>query len=268
MAELQTETPVEKPVRPVTVSQRQARFGATAGLYTIIFILILAAINWLAREPRFNKTFDTTANKRFTLSDETQKVISGLKQDATITYFDRKSGFSAAQATLDRYRNLSNKINVQYVDVERQPTLARSFGVRTAGTAFIELNGRKEEAKQLNEEGITSAFLKVLKGERTVCFVKGNGERPLEQSQSGGLSFFKKQLERDNYVTQAITLLDKTTIPTNCSVTAVVGPQNDYTANEVTALQNYVAGGGRAPVSSRSTPEFWARTYRRKCWTG
>lgn len=231
--------------RQATVSQRQARFGATAGLYTIVVILILVAINWLAREPRFNKTFDTTANKRFTLSDETQKVVRGLKQDATITYFDRKSGFSAAQTILDRYRNLSNKIQVQYVDVERQPTVARSYGVRTAGTAFVELGGRKEEAKQLNEEGITSAFLKVLKGERTVCVVKGNGERPLEQSPSGGLSFFKRQLERDNYSVKAITLLDKTTVPGECSVTVVAGPQNDYSANEVAALKSDVDGGGR-----------------------
>jgi len=243
MADSTTETPI---TRPATVSQRQARFGATAGLYTIVFILILVAINWLAREPRFNKTFDTTANKRFTLSDETQKVVNGLKQDATITYFDTKSGFSGAQALLDRYRNLSTKIQVQYVDVERQPTLARSYGVRSAGTAFVELSGRKEAAKQFNEEGITGAFLKVLKGERTVCFVKGNGERPLDQSASGGLSFYKRLLERDNYTVQAITLLDKPTVPQNCSVVVVAGPQNDYTANEVNALKTYVEGGGHA----------------------
>jgi ABC-type uncharacterized transport system involved in gliding motility auxiliary subunit len=238
--------PIKEVPKQSTISQRQARFGATAGLYTIVFIAILVAINWLAREPRFNKTFDTTSNKRFTLSDETQKVINGLKQDATITYFDRKTGFSGAQALLDRYKNLSNKIQVQYIDVERQPTVARSYGVRTAGTAFVELNGRKEEAKQFNEEGLTGAFLKVLKGERTVCFVKGNGELTLDQSNDGGLSFYKRLLERDNYAVQAITLLDKPAVPSNCSVTVVAGPQNDYTANEVSAIKTYVETGGRA----------------------
>jgi ABC-type uncharacterized transport system involved in gliding motility auxiliary subunit len=243
----QDETPKPRQAAAApTVSQRQARFGATAGLYTIVFIAILVAINWLAREPRFNKTFDTTANKRFTLSDETQKIIKGLKGDATITYFDTKSGFSAAQALLDRYKNLSNKIQVQYVDVERQPTLARSYGVRTAGTAFVELAGRKEQAKTFDEEGLTGAFLKVLKGERTVCVIKGNGERPLEQSTADSLSFFKKLLERDNYAVQAVTLLDKTAVPQSCSVVVVAGPQNDYTANEVSDLKTYVENGGRA----------------------
>lgn len=232
--------------QPATVSQRQARFGATAGLYTIVVILILVAINWLAREPRFNKTFDTTANKRFTLSDETQKVIKGLKNPATITYFDHKNNFTGAQATLDRYKNLSDKIQVQYVDVERQPTLARSYGVRSTGTAFVESNGRKEEAKQVNEEGLTGAFLKVVKGVRKVCVVKGNGERSLDGTGGDSLSNFKRLLERDNYETEAVTLLDKTSVPSECSVTVVAGPQNNYTANEVTALKNYVEGGGRA----------------------
>lgn len=228
-----------------TISQRQARFGATAGLYTLVVILILVAINWLARDPRFNKTFDTTANKRFTLSDETQKVIKGLKVPATITYFDRKTGFNVAQTMLDRYKNLSDKIQVQYVDVERQPTLARSYGVRSTGTAFVESSGRKEEAKQVNEEGITGAFLKVLKGVRKVCVVKGSGERTLEGTGADSLGNFKRLLERDNYETQAITLVDKTTIPTECSVTIVAGPQNEYTANEVAALKTSVEGGGR-----------------------
>lgn len=93
---------------------RQARFGATAVLYTIVVIAILVLINWLAN--RYNKTVDTTSNKRFTLSQETQKVIKGLKQDATITYFDKSSGFEQARGILDRYKNLSPKIHVQYID--------------------------------------------------------------------------------------------------------------------------------------------------------
>jgi ABC-type uncharacterized transport system involved in gliding motility auxiliary subunit len=228
-----------------TVKQRQVRFGATAGLYTIVVVAILVAVNYLAQSPRFNKTFDTTANKRFTLSDETMKVIQGLKQNATISYFDSKSGFSGARALLDRYKNLSNKIRVQYIDPQSEPALARSYGVRTRGSAFVEYGGRKEEAKDVTEEGITGAFLKVMKGVRTVCFVKGSGERSLDGSNGDSLANFKRLLERDNYATEAITLIDKTAIPSSCSVTVVAGPQNDYTANEVAALKSSVESGGR-----------------------
>jgi ABC-type uncharacterized transport system involved in gliding motility auxiliary subunit len=238
----------EKTPKEASLSQRQARFGATAGLYTIVIIGILAAINWLAQNPRFNKTFDTTANKRFTLSDETKKVVASLKEPATITFFDRPSGFGSAQALLDRYRNLSSKIQVQYIDYQKQPTLTRSYGVRSRGSAFVEVGGRREEAKAMTEEGITGAFVKVLKGVRTVCVVKGSGERPLDSPNGDGLSNFKNLLQRDNYETKAITLIDKTAVPSECSVTVVAGPQNDYTPNEVSALKHYVENGGRALI--------------------
>jgi ABC-type uncharacterized transport system involved in gliding motility auxiliary subunit len=234
------------PERKNTTAAQQARFGATAVLYTIVVLAVLVLVNWLAN--RYNKTYDTTSNKRFTLSQETQKLAQNLKSDATITYIDKSSGFETARGMLDRYRNLSPKIHVQYVDYQKQPTVARSYGLRFPGTAFVETSGRREEAKSLTEEGLTGAFLKDLKGVRKVCFVSGSREHALDGTDANGLSQFKTLLERDNYQAQAVTLLDKTEVPKDCNVLVIAGPQSDYTANEVTALKNYVTGGGRAMI--------------------
>jgi ABC-type uncharacterized transport system involved in gliding motility auxiliary subunit len=231
--------------RKDTVAARQARFGATSALYTIVILAILVLINWLAQMPRFNKTFDTTSNKRYTLSDETKKVAGNLKSDATIVYFDRASGFNQAKAMLDRYANLSPKIHIRYVDYQKDPALARAYGVRTAGTAYVQIGERREEAKALTEEGLTGAFLKDLKGVRKVCFVSGSGEHAIDDTDSTGLSQFKTLLERDNYQPQSMTLVDKTAVPSDCTVLVVAGPKNDYTPNEVTAIKNYVQSGGR-----------------------
>lgn len=247
-----TEQVIEKTPQPVkskdTVAARQARYGATALLYTIIVIAVLIIINWLAQMPRFNKTFDTTSNKRFTLSQETLKILKNLKSDATITYFDKTSNFDQAKGILDRYKNASPKVHVQYIDYEKQPTMARAYGLRFGGTAYVEIGQRREEAKTLNEEGITGAFLKDLKGVRKVCFVQGSGERRLDDTQETGLSAFKTLLQRDNYEADSITLLDKTAVPSDCTVLVVAGPQSDYTANEVMAVKNYIEGGGRAMI--------------------
>lgn len=230
--------------RQSTIAARQARYGATSVLYTIVVIAILVLANWLGN--RYNKTFDTTSNKRFTLSQETQKVIKGLKQEATITYIDKASSFDQAKGLLDRYKNLSPKIHVQYIDYQKQPVVARAYGLRFPGTAYVEIGPRREEAKALTEEGITGAFLKDLKGVRHVCVVSGSQEHPLDSTDTSGLSQFKTLLERDNYQAQSVTLLDKTAVPDDCNVLAVVGPRDDYTANEVTAIKNYVQNGGRA----------------------
>ncbi|HEX4165849.1 MAG TPA: GldG family protein [Bryobacteraceae bacterium] len=232
--------------RKQTVAARQARFGATASLYTIIVIAALVLINWLGN--RYNKSFDTTSNKRFTLSQETQKLVKGLKQDATITYIDKASGFAQAKGMLDRYANLSPKVHIQYIDYQKQPTVARAYGLRYAGTAYVEMGPRREEAKAVTEEGITGAFLKDLKGVRRVCFVSGSQEHPLDGSDSNGLSQFKTMIERDNYQAQSVTLLDKTAVPSDCNVLVIAGPSTDYTANEVTALKKYVENGGRAMI--------------------
>ncbi len=232
--------------RKNSMAARQARFGATASLYTVVVIAALVLVNWLGN--RYNKTYDTTSNKRFTLSQETQRVVKGLKQDATITYIDKADQFTQARGILGRYANLSRKVHVQYIDYLKQPTVARAYGLRYAGTAFVELGPRREEAKALTEEGITGAFLKDLKGVRKVCFVSGSQEHALDATDSNGLSQLKTLLERDNYQAQSVTLLDKTAVPTDCNVLVIAGPSADYTANEVAALKSYVENGGRAMI--------------------
>ncbi|MBV9407045.1 MAG: GldG family protein [Acidobacteriaceae bacterium] len=249
MAETTATENTSKPAKAKnTVAARQARYGATATLYTLVVIAVLIVINWLGQMPRFNKTFDTTSNKRFTLSQETQKIIKGLNTDATITYIDKGSNFDQAKGILDRYKNLSPKIHIQYINYEKQPTVARAYGLRFPGTAYVEIGQRREEAKALTEEGITGAFVKDLKGVRKVCFINGSGERRLDDTQETGLSAFKTLLQRDNYEADSVTLLDKTAVPSDCTVLVIAGPQANYTANEVTAIKNYVEGGGRALV--------------------
>lgn len=226
-----------------SVSARQARYGATAMLYTVIVIAALILVNWLAN--RYNKSYDTTSNKQFTLSPETKKIVKNLKSNATITYIDAASGFNQAKGLLDRYANLSPKIHINYVDYKSQPMVARAYGLRFPGTAYVEIGPRREEAKSLTEEGITAAFLKDLKGVRKVCFVTGSHEHQLDDTTDNGLSSFKTVLQRDNYETDPVSLLDKTAVPEDCKVLVVAGPQLNYTPNEITAIKNYVEHGGR-----------------------
>lgn len=232
------------PKKKSSLAARQARYGATATLYTLVVLAVLGLVNWLGN--RYNKTADTTSNKRFTLSQETKKVVGNLKHDATILYFDKSSNFDQAKGLLERYKNLSPKIKIEYVDYQKQPTLARAYGLRFPGTAFVQIGSRREEAKSLDEQGITGAFLKDMKGVRTVCFVSGSQEHELDGTDSTGLSQFKTFLQRDNYKSESITLLDKTAVPADCKVLVVAGPQLTYTPNEVNAIKNYVESGGRA----------------------
>ena len=214
-------------------------------LYTIIVIAILAMINFFAN--RYNKSFDSTANKQFTLSDQTVKIAKNLQQPLTITYWDQPTKFKGAADLLDRYKNLSPKIDVQYNDADKKRTQAIAAGVKTLGTIFIDIGAKHQEAKSLTEEEITGAIIRTLKGgERMACFVLGSGEHSIDSTERSGYSGMKDLLEKNNYKTKTLKMLEKTEIPKDCTIVTVAGPKRDYIQPEVDALKAYVEGGGHA----------------------
>lgn len=228
------------------IQTRQTKYVAYATVYIIVIVAVLVVANFLAN--RYNKSFDATSNKRYSLSDQTKKVVGELKQDVTISYFDRASGMQAGKDLLDRYQVLSPKVHVQYVDLLKNPTLARAENVTREGEAVVSVGARREDAKSFDEEGVTGALIRALKGNvREVCVVTGHGEHRLDDSSQGdGFSGFQSIVQKDNYKVQSINLLQKAEVPADCSVIVVAGPTGDYIQPEVDAIKKFVEGGGRA----------------------
>jgi len=224
---------------------RQTKYAAYATVYVLVVVAGVAVANVLA--DRYDKSFDATSNKRYSLSDQTAKIVKGLKQPATITYFNQSTRFREGKDLLDEYANLSPKVHVAYVDPDKDPQVAREAGIRSLGTALVEVSGKKEEAKSMTEEGITGAFIRDLKSTtRTVCFVSGSGEHQPDNSDREGLSRFKDLLAKDNYETRSIDLLTKAEVPSDCTTLVIAGPTRNYEQPEVDAIKKYVEDGGRA----------------------
>lgn len=233
------------------LSSKQTKFGGYVAVYTIIVLAVLGVLNFLAQ--RHNKSYDSTANKRYSLSDQTTKVVGGLKEDVKITHFDRSSNLTDPRGNvrdlLDRYDNLSPKLSVDYIDPDKKPTVAKAMGARNYGTTFIEGNGKKEEARSVSEEEITGALVRVLKGgARTICWVAGSGEHDLDESGRTGYSNLKEYIERNNYKTMKISLLEKAEISKDCTLVMIAGPRRDYLEPAVNAIKAYVEGGGKALI--------------------
>ncbi|MGB2590635.1 MAG: GldG family protein [Candidatus Acidiferrum sp.] len=224
---------------------RQTKYAAYATLYILVTLAVVTVANVLAN--RYDKSYDATANKRYSLSDQTVKIVKGLKQDATITYFDQATRFQEAKDKLDLYANLSPKVHVEYVDPDKQPQLAREEGIKNFGTTIVQIGTRKNEAKSTSEEDITGAFIRDLKQTtRTVCFVTGSGEHRIDDTTRDGYSAFKDVLGKDDYETKSIDLLQTAAVPADCTVVVVGGPSGDYQQPEVDALKTFVEDGGRA----------------------
>jgi ABC-type uncharacterized transport system involved in gliding motility auxiliary subunit len=224
---------------------RQTKYAAYAAVYILVVIAVITVGNVLA--DRYNKSYDSTSNKRYSLSDQTAKIVKGLKQDATITYFNQTKDFREGKDLLDQYTNLSHKVQVKYVDPDKDPEQARAAGIRNLGTAVVAVGAKHEEAKSMTEEGVTGAFIRDLKGTtRTVCFVSGSGEHQIDDSDREGFSQFKDLVGKDSYETKTVDLLQKAEVPSECTTLVVAGPTRNYEQPEVDAIKKYVENGGRA----------------------
>ena len=225
---------------------RRVLEGANLAVYTIVVIAILVLINLFFH--RYDQRWDLTPTKKYSLSDQTRKILKDLNRDVAVYVFDRERSFGERKDLLGMYASASHRLTVSYIDPDRQPALARQYGVRTYGTIVVAAGDRHFEAQGDNEQGITNALLRVLKGQRTVYFVQGHGERNLESTEREGYDHIKKSLENENYQVQSLLLMQKMAVPADCSILVLAGPQNDYLPQEVDAIKKYLEGGGRALI--------------------
>lgn len=137
---------------------------------------------------------------------------------------------------------------MQYIDVDKKFAQAKAAGIKSYGTILVEVGNKRQEAKSLTEEELTGALVRAMKGgERMACFTLGSGEHPLDDNdRRNGFSDLKTLIEKNNYKTQTIKLLEKAEIPKECTLVVVAGPRRDYIQPAVDALKNYVENGGRA----------------------
>lgn len=224
---------------------RQAKSGAYMTVYVVVAVAILGAVNYLAVQ--YNKNYDATQGKLYSLSDQTLKVLSNLDRDVKIYYFDRKLQFPRAQDMLTRYSNASTKVTVEYIDPDSKPEVAQAMNVRTYGTVFVEMGATREPADTFNEEDVTNAIIRAIKGkEKKACLLAGHGEAGPEDQQREGFSTAKQEIEGANYTIETISLLERPQIPSDCTLLIIAGPDNDYLEPEIDILRKYVEAGGRA----------------------
>ena len=97
-------------------------------LLTFGIVVVLCFLNF-----RFPFKYDFTKNKLHTLSDQTVKLVKGLKQPLKATYFGNASEKETSRGLLDRYRNLNPKFELEFVDPTRELTRTRQAKIRQRG---------------------------------------------------------------------------------------------------------------------------------------
>ena len=253
---------------------RAARAGASA-IGILLAAALLVGVNYLSS--RHWKRGDWTRTKIFSLSEKTRKILADLKQPVRITVFmtPRARLYSEVRELLSRYQAASPKIEIEYLDPQRNraraEALVRELGIKAETVVFRSGDRKKyvEDDKLADfdysgmqmgaaptvkafkgEDAFTSAILTVTEDKPTrVAFSKGHGEAAIDSGdRDRGYADAKQLLEHDNLTVTTFDSLGKDAIPTDADVVIVAGPRTAFLQPEAGALQKYLANGGRALI--------------------
>ncbi len=242
------------------VGRRQMKYGANTTVLVLVVLGSLGLVNYLV--VRHTMRWDLTKNERYSLSDQTKKILQGLKQDVTVWYFQRSTApdLAAGQDHLKTFEAASPRIKVQYVDPLQNPARAQEYDARGPWPVLVvERGAKREKLSNDSEQDLTNALIKVTRDARkTVCFAEGEGERDIDDTGDRGFSAVKAALGKSQYETQKVLLVREGKVPASCTVMVVAGPERDLLPQVADAVRAYVKQGGKALVLAE--PEMKIQT--------
>jgi ABC-type uncharacterized transport system involved in gliding motility auxiliary subunit len=228
------------------LGERSTRYGTSTILASLFFIGILGALNYLST--RYYYRVDMTEAGVFSLSPQSKSIIDGLDRELVMQAFVEAGSNVLIETTLRSYAEASPKVSFKMIDPERHPDLAEKYAIRQYNSVHITYGDQTTTVTEPSEESITNAVIKLTReSQATVCVIEGHGEPNLEDRQDPrGLAAALEALENENYTVEKVLLPSLGSLPEQCAVALIAGPTRPYLEHELTALDTFLRGGGRA----------------------
>jgi ABC-type uncharacterized transport system involved in gliding motility auxiliary subunit len=225
-------------------ARRQTRYGTLMGVSILVVLGILVAINYIGS--RQNKRWDLTANKQFSLSDQSRNVVAKLDSPMQVQVFVQEPQFPRYQEKIKEYEYASSKISTEYIDPEKKPSAAKQNNVDRIPTIVFNYKGRSERVNADAEQDLTNAIIKIVSGQqRKVYFTQGHGEKDTTSSERDGYNIVATALGHENYTVEKLAIAQQGSVPDDAAVVVVAGPRTDFFAPEVDALKKYLDKQGK-----------------------
>jgi ABC-type uncharacterized transport system involved in gliding motility auxiliary subunit len=207
-------------------------------------------LNYLGYQ--YHKRFDLTTEKIFTLSDQTKKVVGGLKTNVSVIRFS-KTPDQTFDDLLPEYHSLNSHLTFQTVDPQQKPDVAKDFGATEMGDVIVGSGDRKQPVdgagEGITEENLTSAILKVTQtSSKTACFVTGHGEKSVADTGEHGYSAVSDSLKKEGYDTKEVNLVSADSVPADCTVLVIAGPTKPFFPQEEQMVSKYLDASGKALI--------------------
>jgi hypothetical protein len=226
-------------------------FAVTTGIAVACFVAALVLLNIVVWYNPWS--VDLTASGRNEVGDGTRRMLQRLDVPVTLQQLGRTSD-PAVEALLRSFERETRRIRVEFVDVDRDRTLATRYGVVKLGTVVVAAGEKFRKIEDVNEQALVTAVVQVTSDqEHLVCFVTGHGERGLADAGPGGLALLSATLAAGNYRTEPISLLEDT-VRTDCAALVIAGPAQPLSALELRRLDAYYEAHARIALLVEPDP--------------
>lgn len=259
--------------RRYSVSVKKIKMGAYSFAAVVIAVAAAAVINLLAGEvPAKYTTFDVTANKLYSLTEDTKTLLDGLEDTINIYVLSSESAQdTTVEKTLEQYEVLSDSITVTYVDPMVNPKFHTKYtdAEITRNSLIVESDKRSkvldyttlyetnidyttysQVVTGYDAEGqITSAIDYVTSDDMPkIYFIEGHGELALETD-------FNAAIEKANVDYESINLLQYDIVPEDAECVVIHAPTSDFSEDDTEKILNYLKNGGDALIVTTWTTE-------------
>jgi hypothetical protein len=250
---------------------RHGRFRAIAFHAAIVVAAVGVAVLANVALTLNDAHFDLTREKIYTPSAQAMKVVDDLTQPVRLTYFYRSQDPEGRRIRevlgVMARRNLL--LEVRVADPDKEPTLARAFGVRIYNAGILEAADRKLLVQTVDEAEIAIGIQRVLRQQVvTVCFLEGHNELPMDnfeyhthvegianhnhgdassqhvQMPGHGIGRLRRALEAQGYAVRKVVLATQPEVPRECQVVIVANPRTTFLPAESAAIEAYLRRGG------------------------
>ena len=252
--------------RRYSVSGKGIRLGAYSVMgivaAAVVTVLINLGLNYV---PDRYTAFDVTANKLYTLTEDTKERIGGLEEDVHIYVMaDEAAKDEDLDKTLQQIKGLSKHVKVSYVDplanpkfyynyTEEEPVNNSLIVEGPKGNAVIDYNDIYQYEMSYatyqytvtgydGEGQILSAIARVTTEEQPKFYlIMGHDELAFEES-------FLKTLTKENLAYENLNLNTVDEIPEDAQGIIIHAPAGDYSEDDVEKILGYLDRGGNALI--------------------
>ncbi len=244
-------------------SDKKFKYGSFSTLMIIFVIAILVTVNLVVGQLKLS--YDLTADKKYSISDRSKEILSGLQEEVTLyVLFRTGQENSYYKDLIDQYGNASSKINIVYKDPYLYPQFVESYAkdgesilqdsvivesskrhkvvhAKDMLTYDYDYNTFEQYLKSIDAEPqITNAIRYVTDENTSVIYtLTGHSEPPIDDA-------MKKLIDYANYEIKELDLLTKESVPKDADILFVTTPARDWTAEEAQKVKDFLEDDGRA----------------------